>query len=38
MNKFSRLCPYDPVHKVLAKRFQYHIMRCAKVIKAQENE
>ncbi len=27
----SRLCPYDPNHKVLAKRFQYHIMRCAKV-------
>lgn len=24
------LCPYDPNHKVLAKRFQYHIMRCAK--------
>lgn len=27
----SRLCPYDPNHRVLAKRFQYHIMRCAKV-------
>ncbi|CAF4742942.1 unnamed protein product, partial [Rotaria magnacalcarata] len=25
-----RLCPYDLNHKVLAKRFQYHIMRCAK--------
>ncbi|CAF4706548.1 unnamed protein product [Rotaria sp. Silwood1] len=24
------LCPYDLNHKVLAKRFQYHIMRCAK--------
>jgi hypothetical protein len=28
---FSRLCPYDPNHKMLAKRFQYHVMRCAKV-------
>ena len=26
-----RLCPYDPNHKVLGKRFQYHIIRCAKV-------
>ncbi|CAF3549666.1 unnamed protein product, partial [Adineta steineri] len=24
------LCPYHPDHKVLAKRFQYHIMKCAK--------
>ncbi|CAF1213282.1 unnamed protein product [Adineta ricciae] len=24
------LCPYHPDHKVLAKRFQYHVMRCAK--------
>jgi hypothetical protein len=27
----SRYCPYDRSHKVLAKRFQYHIIRCAKV-------
>ena len=33
----SRLCPYDPNHKVLAKRFQYHIMRCAKVDQTQES-
>ncbi|CAF1082465.1 unnamed protein product [Didymodactylos carnosus] len=24
------LCPFDTNHKVLAKRFQYHLMRCAK--------
>lgn len=28
----SRLCPYDLNHKMLAKRFQIHVMRCAKVI------
>ncbi|CAF1670463.1 unnamed protein product [Didymodactylos carnosus] len=24
------MCPFDPNHKVLAKRFQYHLVRCAK--------
>ena len=24
-------CPYDRVHMVRAKRFQYHLMRCRKV-------
>ena len=25
------ICPYDPVHKVIAKRFPYHVMKCRKV-------
>ncbi|XP_072042717.1 uncharacterized protein [Amphiura filiformis] len=24
------ICPYDPVHKIIAKRFPYHVMRCRK--------
>ena len=24
-------CPYDPVHRVAAKRFPYHLQKCRKV-------
>ena len=26
-------CPYDPVHRVAAKRFPYHLQKCRKVWK-----
>ena len=25
------VCPYDPIHRVAAKRFPYHLMKCRKV-------
>ena len=25
------ICPYDPVHRVAAKRFPYHLQKCRKV-------
>jgi hypothetical protein len=25
------VCPYDPVHRVQRKRYQYHLMKCRKV-------
>ena len=25
------ICPYDPIHKIIAKRFPYHVMKCRKV-------
>lgn len=28
------VCPYDPVHLVQRKRFQYHLIKCRKVRKA----
>ena len=27
------ICPYDPVHRISAKRFPYHLMKCRKVRK-----
>ena len=26
-----KICPYDPVHRVSAKRFPYHLAKCRKV-------
>ena len=25
------ICPYDPAHRVAAKRFPYHLQKCRKV-------
>ena len=29
-----KICPYDPVHRVSAKRFPYHLAKCRKVRNA----
>lgn len=31
------ICPYDPVHRVAAKRFPYHLQKCRKVGKERYN-
>ena len=31
------ICPYDPVHRVAAKRFPYHLQKCRKVRKERYN-
>ena len=33
-----KICPYDPVHKVKAKRFPYHLEKCRKVRKSNITE
>ena len=33
-----KICPYDPVHKVKAKRFPYHLEKCRKVRKSDITE
>ena len=27
----SLICPYDPLHVISVKRYQYHIIKCRKV-------
>jgi len=31
-----KICPYDPVHRVSAKRFPYHLAKCRKVRDAHD--